>query len=207
MAKAKDYSLLLFRSAPTVWDIDARLAGASDHPICPEGRRRLDEAIDGLNGANLDVILCAPDEASIQTAELLAAANDVKVRKIKGLEEVGLGLWEGLRLEDIAERYPSAHKQWINNPSTVRVPGGESLAAAELRILEALTYGLDKTKAGRERIGVVVRPIAWGLIRCWLSETPIDRIWQVLKDAPMYGWYEVERDRLDSVRGTVGAEP
>lgn len=207
MAKAKDYNLLLFRSAPTVWDIDARLAGASDHPICPEGRCLLDQAIDSLADADLDVILCAPDESSVQTAELLAAAVDVKVRKIKGLEEVGLGLWEGLRLEDIAERYPSAHKQWLNNPSTVRVPGGETLAAAELRILEALAYGLDKTKAGRERIGVVVRPMAWGLIRCWLSETPIDRIWTVLKDAPMYGWYGVERERLESVRGTVGVQP
>lgn len=207
MAKAKDYSLLLFRSAPTVWDIDARLAGASDHPMCPEGRRLLDDAIDSLTDADLDVILCAPDESSVETADLLAAAAEVKVRKLKGLEEVGLGLWEGLRLEDIAERYPSAHKQWINNPSAVRVPGGESLAAAEHRILEALACGLEKTKAGRERIGVVVRPMAWGLIRCWLSETPIDRIWNVLKDAPMYGWYEVERERLETVRGTVGVQP
>jgi broad specificity phosphatase PhoE len=207
MAKARDFSLLLFRSAPTVWDMDERLSGASDHPVCAEGRRLLDEAIDHLAGADLDVVLSAPDESSVQTAELLAAAAEVKVRRVRGLEEVNLGLWEGLRLEDIAEKYPSAHKQWVNNPSSVRVPGGESLAAAEQRILEALASGLERTRAGRTRVGVVVRPMAWGLIRCWLSETPIDRLWGVLRDAPMFGWYEVERDRLESAHGTVSAQP
>lgn len=207
MAKARDFSLLLFRSAPTVWDIDQRLSGVSDHPVCPEGRRMLDAGIAGLVDADLDMVLSAPDESSMQTAELLAAQTGVKVRKIKGLEEVHLGLWQGLRLEDIAEKYPSAHKQWVSNPSGVRVPGGESLATAEQRILEALANGLEKTKAGRERVGVVVRPMAWGLIRCWLSSTPIDRLWEVLRDAPMYGWYEVDRDRLESVRGTMSVQP
>lgn len=207
MAKARDFSLLLFRSAPTAWDLGGRLSGASDHPICPEGQTQLDEAIDRLSGPRLDLILSAGDESSVQTAELLAAASGAKVRKCRGLEEVSLGLWEGLRHEDVAERYPSAYKQWITNPSSVRIPGGESLPEAEHRILEALSHGLDKVKAGHERVGIVVRPMAWGLLRCWLSETPIDRLWDTLKDAPPFGWYEVERAQLESIRDIVGVHP
>jgi len=207
MAKASDFSLLLFRSAPTAWDLAGRLSGASDHPISPEGRTRLDEAIDRLGDLKLDLILSSGDESSLETAELLAAASGAKVRKCRGLEEVALGLWEGLRHEDVAERYPSAYKQWISNPSSVRIPGGESLPEAERRILEALAHGLDRVKAGHERVGIVVRPMAWGLLRCWLSATPIDRLWDTLKDAPLFGWYEVERERLDSVHSIVGAQP
>jgi len=207
MAKPKDFSLLLFRSAPTAWDLDDRLAGASDHPICPVGRETLERAIDQLDDTTLDVVLTATDESSVQSAELLAASTRAKVRKLKSIDEVALGLWEGLRPEDIADKYPSASKQWVNNPSSVRVPGGESLIEAERRILEGLINGLDKVKAARPRVGVVVRPMTWGLLRCWLSDAPIDQIWDILRDAPMYGWYEVEREKLESIHGTVGVQP
>lgn len=204
MGKRREFSLLLFRSAPTAWDIDARLAGASDHPICPQGQVVLEEVINRLQEVSLDLVLSATDEASVQSAELLASTTGAKVRKIKGINEVALGLWEGLRLDDIAEKYPSAYKQWINNPSSVRVPGGESLIEAERRILEGLVNGLEKVKAGHHRVGLVVRPMAWGLLRCWLSDTPIDRIWDILRDAPMYGWYEVEREKLEWIHGEAG---
>ncbi|RMH13136.1 MAG: histidine phosphatase family protein [Planctomycetota bacterium] len=206
MAKARDLTLLLVRSCFTEWDDSGRLVGASDLPMCENGRAALEQALDELGPFDLDVVLCSPDESSAAAARILAGAANARVRELAGLSEVSLGLWEGLRQSDLAERYPTVYGQWVADPSSVQVPGGESFAQAEQRIIEGLRRGLEKTKARDTRIGVVVRPMAWAMIRCRLTSTPTRRLWEVLRDAPLADWFEIERGQLQGATDLIGVQ-
>jgi broad specificity phosphatase PhoE len=150
-----------------------------------------------MRDLSLDVVLCSPDESSQQVAQVLASAAGAKVRVVASLSDVDMGLWKGLRTSELAERYPTVYKQWLGDPTGVQVPGGESLAFAEQRILEGLIRALEKTKSGHPRVGVVLRPMAWAIVRCWLRALPLRQVGQVAGEEPCWAWHEVERERLD----------
>jgi alpha-ribazole phosphatase len=50
------------------------------------------------------------------------------------LREVFLGDWEGLRTEEIAERFPEAWASWVEEPDWDVVPGGEGAAVFDARV-------------------------------------------------------------------------
>lgn len=54
------------------------------------------------------------------------------------LREIFLGEWEGLRTEEIAERYPAAWAKWVEDPDWDVVPGGEKESAFEARVAGAI---------------------------------------------------------------------
>jgi broad specificity phosphatase PhoE len=54
------------------------------------------------------------------------------------LREIYLGEWEGLRTDELAERFPQAWAGWTEEPDWDLVPGGEGSAAFEARVESAL---------------------------------------------------------------------
>lgn len=204
MPKTRTFSVFLVRSCATSWDEAGRLVGASDLPLCPQGRARFETELHSASEWELDAILAAPDESTVSVADMLGEATGGKVRQIPDLRDVELGLWNGLREQEVSDRYPTAYKQWINDPTSVQPPGAESLIDAESRILEALVRGLDKCKNGHTRIGVVVRPLAWAVIRCRIEGWPTARAWDALRTAPLVLRFEVDVGQLSPL---VRAEP
>jgi probable phosphoglycerate mutase len=57
---------------------------------------------------------------------------------MKGLREIFLGQWEGLRTQELAERFPEAWASWTDEPNWDLVPGGEGAALFEARVSAAL---------------------------------------------------------------------
>lgn len=206
MAKARDLTVLLVRSCATEWDDCGRLVGSSDLPLCEAGRGRLEQALDAMGPIDLELVLCSPDEGSVQIAELVAGSTNAKVRVVENLGDVRLGLWEGLRGNELAERYPTTFRHWQSDPGSVQVPGGESFHEARERIVDGLVRAIEKTRAKNTRIGVVVRPMAWAVLRCWLGSMPSNRVWEALRDAPLMAWHEVDLGQLLSPAGSTAAE-
>lgn len=206
MAKSRDFTILLFRSCATEWDQTGRMVGSSDLPLCEAGRSRMEQTLDAMGPSNLDVVLSAPDEASMQIAEMVGSATNAKVRVLDGLSEVRLGLWEGLRENELSDRYPTAFRTWQEDPSLVQAPGGESFDSARERIVETLFRAMEKARSKSTRIGVVVRPMAWGLLRCWLESTPTSRIGELLRESSLVTMHEVELGQLFSAAGSTGLE-
>ncbi|GAB4384242.1 MAG: hypothetical protein Kow0022_06240 [Phycisphaerales bacterium] len=207
MAKVRDFTVVLMRSCATEWDECGRLVGSSDLPVCDAGRVRVEQALDAAGPFNLDVVFCGPDEGSVQIGQMLAAATNARLRTLESLGEIHLGLWEGLRESQLADRFPTAFRQWQQDPSSVLVPGGESFVSARDRIVDGLMKAMERAKSKDTRIGVVVRPMAWGMLRCWLGAMPCGRFWEVLQDAPLLVRHEVDLGQLMSAAEPSNVEP
>ncbi|MCL4220126.1 MAG: phosphoglycerate mutase family protein [Phycisphaerales bacterium] len=206
MAKARDFTLLLIRSCATEWDDCGRLVGSSDLPLCESGRGRLEQALDAMGPIDLDLVFSSPDESSVQIAELVAGSTNARVRVVESLADIHLGLWEGLQADQLAERYPTAFRQWQADPGSVQVPGGESFHGARERIVDGLVRAMEKSRARNTRIGVVVRPMAWAVLRCWLGSMPSSQVWEALRDAPLLAWHEADLGQLLSAAGSTDSE-
>jgi broad specificity phosphatase PhoE len=189
MAKTKDVRLVLIRSGCTDWDRSGRVSGSADHPLCEGGLDGLGDAIQtelaSLGTNHLALVLHGPDEASTATAAELTKASKAKARNKVGLAEVGMGLWEGLLPADLEDRYPTVYAKWLEDPTAVSIPEGESIADADTRLRAALVKGLDRISEQEQAVAVILRPIAWMLVRCRLVGRPLSECWDVASEGRM----------------------
>ena len=168
MAKLNEVRVLLVRSGQTAWDEAGRIAGSSDLPLSPIGLLTAQVEARKLQGTSFAAVLSGPDEGSIVTAGLVAEATGAKVKTVKELGDICLGLWEGLLESELEDKCPRAHRQWIDDPASVVVPEGESIEEAQSRIIGALGKALSRHKADAGAVAVVLRPFALALVRCRL---------------------------------------
>jgi broad specificity phosphatase PhoE len=184
------------------------MGGSCDLPLCDVGRAAVaaEMAKTSLNG--LALVLSPPDEASVTTAGLLAVATAARVRGVDELREVNLGLWEGRLGSDLEAKCPTTFRQWMSDPTSVVAPEGETFDEAEARIVSALAKALGKARVGQTgAVGVVLRPLALGLVKCWLESWPITRLWTAVQEQPALEWRTVPREWLAATgdRARVGS--
>ena len=199
MAKPEQIDVLLIRSGESEWDRTGRLVGKADLPLCEKAKQDLAEASALLDGVDLSIVLHAADQCSASTAAMYSRVTESKTREIDDLADVDLGLWEGLRGQDLEDKAPTAYREWRENPLNVQVPEGESMMEASGRISAGLARAIEKLRAPDPGVGVVLRPMAYGLIRCWLTGRPVSELWEVM-DGPAAEWHEVSRAKLKQAR-------
>ena len=206
MAKPNQIHIILIRAGRTEWDSAGRVVGNADVPPCGETRAGLRDGLDELDGMKLAAVLAGADEASLCVAEIAAGLTNAKVRTLDDLAEIDLGLWQGLLTSQVVERYPRAWKQWRQDATSVTAPEGEGLSDAEDRIISCLARALEKIKSdGEPVVGVVLRPIAFGVARCWLKGRPLAEIWEELDASGDIERHTVSRDTVRQVRERVRA--
>ncbi len=211
--------VVLVRAGQTEWDRSGRLQGTCDLPLCQEARGELKAALAGAGagvggvaggvggGAGIGIdppraVFCAPDEASLESARLVASATKAagggapKVTAEESLREMDLGLWEGLSEHELAERFPRTARQWQDDPECVCPPEGEAFAEARGRVVAGVRKIIEKARPGSV-VALVLRPIALGAVRCWLTRTGTDQLWTQVEQRPVAEWFEVELDEKD----------
>jgi probable phosphoglycerate mutase len=196
MAKDAAIRLLLVRSGPTCWDGGGRLQGACDLPLSDTGKCDIEAFVRGLGKVSLASVLCAPDEASVETAKMIAAAGRRIPGKVLALSELAdphVGLWEGMRQEDLEDRYPRAWGQFTEDVLSVTPPEGETVDSFQSRLLPAIGRSVAKARAG-SRICIVLRPLALGLLRCRLKGVSIAEAWKLSDASSAPEWYEIEKN-------------
>lgn len=194
MAKTSIHRVLVFRSGATEWDTLGRVQGSTDLPLSSAGLSAIQGQISALSGQSLDVVLCGPDEASRQTAKALAEATGArKVTAVNDLADMALGLWEGLRYEELESRFCRAGRLFLDDPSGVLAPEGEQLEAYSAKVVAGLGRAIGRQKTGAT-IGVVLRPLALGVVRCSLNDAPICELWQMIRERPDHEWYVIDRN-------------
>ncbi len=160
MADASAITVLLATTGSTSWEDEGRLCGATDLAMSESGRDVFAESLELLSGEKLDTVYCSPDEGSRDAAEIVAKRFGARKKVIESLREVSLGLWEGQRREDLAERHSKAYKQWCDGPVNVVPPEGEPFDEARERIVSEICKLMEKARTGGQKIAFVLRPMA-----------------------------------------------
>jgi probable phosphoglycerate mutase len=153
------FNILLIRAGKTDYDCQHRIQGTLDLPLSEEGWQQVAALAETLHASEVEAIYAGPDQASQQTAELVAVALQQKVKTNKTLHNLDLGLWQGMLIDDVKSKQPRVYKQWIEHPETVCPPEGETVSAAEERLQDALTKIEKKHKSGTIAL-VLAEPLA-----------------------------------------------
>ncbi|MGY1707018.1 histidine phosphatase family protein [Geodermatophilus sp. SYSU D00697] len=133
--------LVVWRHGRTEWNVTGRFQGQQDPPLDAEGRRQAAEAAAHLAATAAlpegTVVIASDLSRAAETAASLAGVLGVPLRLDPRLREFGIGSWEGLTREEVAERHPEQYADWLAG-RPVRGRGGEDPADVPRRALAAL---------------------------------------------------------------------
>jgi broad specificity phosphatase PhoE len=130
--------LLLVRHGQSTWNQERRIQGQLDPPLSEEGRSQAERLGLRLAGREFAGFYSSDLKRAAETAQLVSAALNIAPKPMPELREIYLGQWEGLRTEDLADRFPEAWASWAEEPNWDLVPGGEGSVAFEARVGLAL---------------------------------------------------------------------
>ncbi|HEY2372965.1 MAG TPA: histidine phosphatase family protein [Gaiellaceae bacterium] len=147
--------LILVRHAEPVDDMRGRCYGSLDVGLSPEGMRTAKR----LTTLESDVVYSSPRIRALDTAR--AIADDVRIDD--DLRELDFGELEGRTYDEIAANEPELYRAWMERPTTVTFPGGESFALLKERALAAL----ERIRSAHDCAVVVTHG---GIIRAALAE-------------------------------------
>jgi broad specificity phosphatase PhoE len=131
--------LVLWRHGRTEWNAAGRFQGQLDPPLDDVGRRQARRAAPHLAAPLPEGTLVVSSDLgrAAETAEALTDVLGVPLRLDPRLREVGMGSWEGLTRQEVAERHPGQYADWIAGRS-ITGRGGEDSADVPARALAAL---------------------------------------------------------------------
>ncbi|MGY1631215.1 histidine phosphatase family protein [Geodermatophilus sp. SYSU D01186] len=133
--------LLIWRHGRTEWNATGRFQGQLDPPLDAEGRGQAARTAPQLAATGPlpqgTVVVSSDLTRAAETAATLTGLLGVPLRLDPRLREVGLGCWEGLTRDEVAERHPDQYADWLAG-RPVRGRGGEDPATVPDRALAAL---------------------------------------------------------------------
>jgi probable phosphoglycerate mutase len=146
--------LVLLRHGRTAWNAAGRAQGHADVELDELGHEQAAAAapyLASLAPAALwtsDLARARQTCAEVEKATGLAATEDPRLR------EYDVGARQGLTIPEFAQRHPEEYAGWLVGDSSTRLPGAESSADVEQRMLPALRACLAALAPGPT--GVVV---------------------------------------------------
>jgi probable phosphoglycerate mutase len=180
--------LFTVRHGATEYSRDRRFAGSRDVPLTTDGRLQADAVAQALAGVRVAAIYSSPLERARVCADLIAKPHRLEPRVEPDAREMGFGAWEGLRRDELAQRFPREAEAWRLTPHLVTPPGGESLGAVAARV-RALLERLIAAHAGETAVLVTHAVIVRLIVLAALGLGP-ERLWSV--DASPAGITEIE---------------
>lgn len=152
-------TLLLVRHAQTMSNTNGRYMGWIDEDLSEEGVRQAERLSKRLSNRPVAAVFSSPLKRAFRTAEMIAVPHGLPVETLEELGEIRMGDWEGRFAQEIAAEFPGLWRTWRADPSTIQMPGGESLAQVQQRAIQAFDRILLHNQ-GRQVVAVTHDVIA-----------------------------------------------
>ena len=109
-----------------------------------EGEEQAEELAHRLRNIHIDGIYCSPLERTLQTASPLAKQHNIDPLIEEGLLEINFGEWTNLSFTELGKI--KQFSLFNSFRSSTRIPGGELMIEAQVRIVRTLQFLCDKHK-------------------------------------------------------------
>lgn len=167
--------IILVRHGQTDWSNINRIQGEVDIPLNGQGLKEARNIGSKLSSEKIGAVFSSRLSRSYVTAEEIARHHKLKVRRLKELNELNQGLWQGLLLTEVKKRYKRQYKLWRQDPTLVQPPKGESIKDAYDRVITLVQKLI--VKYSNNTICVVSHEIITSLIKCHFKGLDLKQLW------------------------------
>jgi probable phosphoglycerate mutase len=173
--ESSDICIFLVRHGETDWNQGHRFQGRFDVPLNQDGKDQAHALALRLKDKPITAIYSSPLVRAVETARSIKVFHpSTPFFEEQGLIEMNLGDLDGMEAGRWVIQYPDFYKAWRMTPTSVKMPGGESLQEVQMRAIDTL-----------ERVSKLCQPGSTLLlcshnfvnltILCYASNIPLDR--------------------------------
>ncbi len=138
--------LILIRHGVTRWNKERRYCGHKDIGLSNEGKSQIKLLSNRLNAVRFDKVYCSNRKRAMQTARMLF--KQTKIIPDRGLREINFGVLEGLKHEEIMQKYAGTYKKWLKDSFKNNVPKAEPMKAFKKRV-ENVIWNIIRCNSGK----------------------------------------------------------
>ncbi|HHX88107.1 MAG TPA: histidine phosphatase family protein [Firmicutes bacterium] len=120
-------TIILIRHGETEWNKEKIFRGHKDVPLNGRGQGQARDTARALTGFKIDEVYSSPLSRAMMTAREIAAGHDLPVFPRESFIDIDFGVWEGLSLKEIQQKYPREYRSWVETPHLWKASGGETL--------------------------------------------------------------------------------
>jgi broad specificity phosphatase PhoE len=138
--------LILVRHGETLWNRENRIQGHTDVELSDYGRMQVEKLALSMVKDKIDAIYSSPLKRAYDTAQAIARFHDTEIKVEPKLRELNHGDFESLTIQELKESHGAFLKEWIENPASVFMPNGESLAQVQERVWDVMGMILETSR-------------------------------------------------------------
>ncbi|HJQ34832.1 MAG TPA: histidine phosphatase family protein [Pyrinomonadaceae bacterium] len=140
--------VLLVRHGQSQGNAEHRFGGHSPTPLSELGRRQAEATARSLAAEGVNAIYSSDLLRAVQTAEPLARATGLEIRRTAALRERSVGLMEGLTFEEAAAAHPEEYAALLRRDFEHVLAGGESYRQLLDRASAELDAAVERHRGG-----------------------------------------------------------
>jgi len=133
-------TIFLIRHGETVLTPMKKFSG--DGPLNPQltetGLAQAEKVAAAIAAFNPEVLIASPLKRTTQTAEAISRLTGLPINFEEAWIECSFGIWDGLSIDEVKERYPADYNSWVCSTSFAP-PQGESYDNVAVRIDAAIS--------------------------------------------------------------------
>ncbi len=130
----------------------------------------------------------------MQSAEILSKDLEARLKKLDRMQNLNLGLWQGMQVGEVRHKQPKVYRQWQEQPENVCPPDGEMIEQAQVRVAAVMNKLLRRHKEGV--IGMVVPEPLASLIRHHVKNIDLGDLWKALGGHGTWELLDLEPSRV-----------
>ena len=119
--------VILIRPGASDYVEQGRIQGTIDMPLSRHGADEVAHA-DELSGRGIEMIYSGTCHPAAGNRRRDCRALDIKLKKLKHMQNLNHGLWQGMLIDEVRRKQPTVYRQWQDQPESIRPPEGETLA-------------------------------------------------------------------------------
>jgi len=164
--------LIMVRHGQTVWNLEGKRQGYLDSPLTEKGLAQAKALARRFGRLSFRVLYSSDLGRAYQTAKIISEVTGHEIITDSRLRERNLGIFQGLKADEIRDRYPEEYRLHRSLGPDYVIPEGESVRQQVERNIACLN-GLGERHLGETVVVVTHGGVLSGFFRDTLS-IPLD---------------------------------
>jgi broad specificity phosphatase PhoE len=185
--------LFIIRHAESEWNPMGRYQGLLDPGLSERGLKQAELLGRALEKEKIDFLYSSPLKRTYQTAQEIAKRQGLEIIEDRRIIEIDHGVWSGMLVEEVKERFPEDFRMWLEEPHRVKFEGGESLQDVFKRVKDFLEF--IREKHWGQTVAIVSHTVPIRAMLCALLNIDLSRFWVFGCDNASYSLVHMEEKR------------
>lgn len=169
--------VILVRHGETNWNLAGRFQGHADSGLNAKGESQAVAVAALLAGEEVAAIFTSDLARAVETGRHIGAVHGVPLKTEPLLREMNFGAWEGLTFRELQAQYPEVLEDWLQDPFTLRVPGGETASELGERVILAWNKIIRDANSA-QTVVIVAHAGPLRMLLCHLTGIDLSRQWE-----------------------------